>query len=54
MNRLNIPIGENLYWRNGMVGSCDFMDATINTHEQGHEVRQALRLRLKYLMKHYF
>ena len=32
-NRLNFPIGENLNWRNSMVGSHNFMDATIDTHE---------------------
>ena len=36
-NGLNFPIGENLNWRNGMVGSRDFMDATIDTHERAHE-----------------
>ena len=46
-NRLNFPIGENLNSQNGMVGSRDFMDATINTHEQVREARHALELRLK-------
>ena len=46
-NRLNFPIGENLNWRNGMVGSRDFMDATIDMHEWAHEARHALELKLK-------
>ena len=37
VNRLNFPIGENLNWRNGMVGSRHFMDATIDTHERNRE-----------------
>ena len=44
---LNFPIGENLNWRNGVVGSRDFMDATIDTHERAREARHALELRLK-------
>ena len=32
-NKLNFPVGENLNWRNSMVGPREFMDATINTHE---------------------
>ena len=46
-NRLNFPIGENLNWWNDMVGSRDFMDATIDTHDRAHEARHALKLRLK-------
>ena len=46
-NRLNFPIGENLNWRNSMVGSRDFTDATIGTHEQARKARHALKLRLK-------
>ena len=56
-NRLNFSIGKNLNWQNGMVGSRDFMDATLDTHEQAREVRQALGLRLKnltFLMMHSF
>ena len=46
-NRLNFPIGENLNWRNSMVGSRNFMDATIDTHEWAREARHALELKLK-------
>ena len=38
-NRLNFPIGENLNWRNSMVGSRNFMDATIDTHEWAREAK---------------
>ena len=49
-NRLNFPIGENLNWQNGMVGSCDFLDATINMHEWVCEERHALNLRLPFTL----
>ena len=39
VNRLNFPIDENLNRWNGMVGSCDFMDAMINMHKLVHEMR---------------
>ena len=48
-NKLNFPVGENLNWRNSMVGSRDFMDATIDTHEWACEARHALELKLKIL-----
>ena len=47
VNRLNFPIGENFNWWNGMVGSHDFMDATIDTHERACEASHTLKLRLK-------
>ena len=56
-NRLNFPIGENLNWRNGMVGSCEFMDGTIHMHERAREASHALELRLKdftFLLMHSF
>ena len=56
-NRLNFPIGENLNWRNSMVGSRNFMDATIDTHEWAREERHALELKLKisnFLVMHSF
>ena len=49
-NRLNFPIGENLNWRNSIVGSRDFMDATIDTHNRAHKARHALELKLKIIL----
>ena len=42
-NRLNFPIGENLNWWNGMVGSRDFMDA-IDMHDWVRKARHVLEL----------
>ena len=44
-NRLNFPIGKNLNWHNGIVGSRDFMDVRIDTRKMRH----ALELRLLFL-----
>ena len=47
VNRLNFPIDENLNRWNGMIGSCDFMDAMINMHERVCKMRHAPKWRLK-------
>ena len=41
MNRLNLPIGENLNWWQSMVGSYDDMDGTMDTNERVHKTNSA-------------
>ena len=52
---MNFPIGENLNWRNSIVGSRDFMNATIDTHEWAREARSRIEVEnFTFLVMHSF